>query len=137
MAVKVIVSAFEYTGVEIVTLFALVAMLPVKVPLKVPPPLALLNVIVVVLVGLDGFLEGILRRHRHAECRPRRSWPPAPWWATNWLAAAAVMLKLLLMVPVSPLPAAEKFKLVPASRITRSLNVALPVKSVSCGLVPL
>jgi len=56
VAVNVIVSDFEYTGVEIVTLLALVAMVPVSVPLNVPPPLALLKVIVVVLVGLEGLL---------------------------------------------------------------------------------
>ena len=54
VAVSVIVSDLEYTGVEIVTLVALVPMLPASVPLRVPPPVALLNVIVVVLVGLDG-----------------------------------------------------------------------------------
>src|SRR5579883_2661592 len=37
-----------------VTLLVLVAILPVSVPLSVPPPEALLNVIVVVLVGLAG-----------------------------------------------------------------------------------
>src|ERR1700722_13500836 len=37
-----------------VTLLPLVRMEPVSVPLSVPPPVALLNVIVVVLVGLDG-----------------------------------------------------------------------------------
>jgi hypothetical protein len=37
-----------------VTLLPLVRMLPVSVPLSVPPPEALLRVIVVLLVGLEG-----------------------------------------------------------------------------------
>ena len=39
---------------EIVTLLPLVVIVPVSVPLKLPPPLALLKAIVVLLVGLDG-----------------------------------------------------------------------------------
>ncbi|MGO9435029.1 MAG: hypothetical protein ACLP00_12170 [Terracidiphilus sp.] len=46
------VSAFEYTGVDIVTQLLLVLVVPVSVPLSVPPPEALLSVIVVLLVGL-------------------------------------------------------------------------------------
>jgi len=49
VAVKVITSALEYIGVAIVTLFVPLTILPVKVPLKVPPPVAMLKVIVVVL----------------------------------------------------------------------------------------
>src|SRR6202158_591064 len=37
-----------------VTLLPLIGIVPVSVPLSVPPPLALLSVIVVLLVGLDG-----------------------------------------------------------------------------------
>src|ERR1019366_5106293 len=37
-----------------VTLLPLVAIVPVRVPLSVPPPVALLSVIVVLLVGLAG-----------------------------------------------------------------------------------
>jgi hypothetical protein len=54
VAVSVIVSAFEYTTPEIVTLLPLVVIVPVSVPLRVPPPVALLSVIVVLLVGLEG-----------------------------------------------------------------------------------
>jgi hypothetical protein len=40
--------------VEIVTLLPLVAIVPVSVPVSVPPPVTLLSVIVVLLVGLAG-----------------------------------------------------------------------------------
>jgi len=54
VAVNVMVSAFEYTTPEIVSLFPLVVIVPANVPLSVPPPDALLNVMVVLLVGLEG-----------------------------------------------------------------------------------
>src|ERR1039457_4432892 len=44
VAVNVIVSDLEYTGVAIVTLLAPIPMLPVSVPLNVPAPVALLKV---------------------------------------------------------------------------------------------
>ena len=47
VAVKVIVSDFEYTGVEIVTSVPPMGMMPVSVPLSVPPPEAWLKVTVV------------------------------------------------------------------------------------------
>jgi hypothetical protein len=53
-AVNVIVSALEYTGVEMVTLFEPVEMTPVSVPLNEPPPEALLSVMVVSLVTFLG-----------------------------------------------------------------------------------
>jgi hypothetical protein len=54
VAVNVIVSDLEYNGVEIVTLLAPLPMLPVSVPLSVPPPVALLKVIVVALARFAG-----------------------------------------------------------------------------------
>ena len=39
---------------EIVTLLLTVVIVPVSVPLNVPPPLALVKVIIVLLVGFDG-----------------------------------------------------------------------------------
>jgi hypothetical protein len=54
VAVNVITSAFEYTGVEIVILVPAVVIIPVKVPLKEPEPVATLKVMVVLLVGLVG-----------------------------------------------------------------------------------
>jgi hypothetical protein len=56
VAVKVIVSAAEYTGVEIVTLFKPLEIVPVSVPLNVPLPVALVSVIVVSLVTFAGVL---------------------------------------------------------------------------------
>jgi hypothetical protein len=56
---------------------------------------------------------------------------------TNWLAAAATILKLPLVALVKPLAEAVKFKLFPAWRMTKSLNVALPLASVFWGTVPL
>ena len=55
VAFKVNVSVPEYSTPEIVTLVPLVGIVPLKVPLKLPPPVVLLNVIVVSLVGLTGF----------------------------------------------------------------------------------
>ena len=55
VAVNVIVSAFEYTGVDIVTLLAPIPILPVRTPLNVPPPVALLRVMVVALPRFDEF----------------------------------------------------------------------------------
>ena len=55
---------------------------------------------------------------------------------TNWLAAAGTILKLPLVALVKPLALAVKFKLFPEWRITKSLNVALPLASVFWGLVP-
>ena len=55
LAVNVSVSVPEYNTPAIVTLFPLVGMIPVTVPLKLPLPDPLLNVTVVALVGLAGF----------------------------------------------------------------------------------
>ncbi len=55
VAVKVITSAMEYTGVAIVTLFEPIPILPVRTPDSVPLPVALLRVIVVALARLEGF----------------------------------------------------------------------------------
>ena len=55
VAVRVMTSAMEYTGVEIVTLLLPFGIVPVSVPLRVPPPVALDKVIVVPEVTLDEF----------------------------------------------------------------------------------
>ena len=56
VAVKVITSAIEYTGVAIVTLFAPIPMLPATTPDRVPPPEPLPSVIVVAFARFDGLL---------------------------------------------------------------------------------
>ena len=58
VAVRVMTSAMEYTGVEIVTLLLPFGIVPVSVPLRVPPPVALDKVIVVPEVTFAGFPLG-------------------------------------------------------------------------------
>jgi len=88
LAVNVSVSVPEYNTPAIVTLFPLVGMIPVTVPLKLPLPDPLLNVTVVALVGacvvlpapiiLGYGLRAAEREDREAAARRAGGEPPAP-----------------------------------------------------------
>jgi hypothetical protein len=86
-----------------VTLVELVEMLPVSVPLNVPPPEALLNVTVVVLVGLDG-----LPSASSDVTVTLNAVPAVPVAGTvvnaNCVAAAGLTVRLELATPASPDP---------------------------------
>src|ERR1017187_4128372 len=115
-----------------VTLLPLVAIVPVSVPLSVPPPVALLSVIVVLLDGLFGLPLA------SCDCTVTLNAVPAvPVLGTVVnTSLLAVILNALLTADVRPVLAAVRF-FDPTRLMLRSLNVARPEELVGWVSVPL